>query len=101
MDQMNVTVWAGKTKTERDCTTAERARMIHATVGLAGSDAPQIGDPMPGLWHWCAFGPDAMTRDLKTDGHAKGGDFYPRLNYHAACGQVAHWNFTPPYALAM
>ena len=79
MDQLNVSVWAGKTKTERDCISPERAKMIHATVGLAGSDAPQMGDPMPGLWHWCAFGPDAMTRDLKTDGHAKGGDFLPPI----------------------
>ncbi|NDH21169.1 MAG: acyl dehydratase [Rhodobacteraceae bacterium] len=38
-----------------------------------------MGDSMPGLWHWCAFGPDAMTRDLKTDGHAKGGDFLPPI----------------------
>ena len=101
MDQLNVSVWAGKTKTERDCITAERARMIHATVGLAGSDAPQIGDSMPGLWHWCAFGPDAMTHDLKTDGHAKGGDFLPPIKLPRRMWQVAHWNFTPPYALAM
>ena len=67
MDQLNLSVWAGKTKTERDCITAERAKMIHATVGLAGSDAPQMGDPMPGLWHWCAFGPDAMTRDFEDE----------------------------------
>jgi len=44
MDQLNVSVWAGKTKTERDCISPERAKMIHATVGLAGSDAPQMGD---------------------------------------------------------
>lgn len=47
MDQLNVSVWAGKTKTERDCISPERAKMIHATVGLAGSDAPQMGDSMP------------------------------------------------------
>lgn len=79
MDQLNLSVWAGKTKTQQDCVTPERARMIHATVGVSGSDAPQSGEPMPTLWHWCAFGPDSMTQDLKTDGHAKGGDFLPPI----------------------
>ena len=69
----------GKQKQSVIALRPERAKMIHATVGLAGSDAPQMGDAMPGLWHWCAFGPDAMTRDLKTDGHAKGGDFLPPI----------------------
>ena len=67
MDQLNVSVWAGKTKTERDCITAERAKMIHATVGLAGSDAPKMGDPMPGLWHWCCLlYTSPSPRDLST-----------------------------------
>ena len=43
MDQFNVSVWAGKTKTERDCISPERAKMIHAIVGLAGSDVPRWG----------------------------------------------------------
>ncbi len=79
MDQFNLSVWAGKTKTERDCINEERAAQIHATLGQPGSDAPKLADALPPLWHWCAFGPDAMTRDLKVDGHARGGDFLPPI----------------------
>ena len=48
--------------------------MIHATVGLR-QRVPQMGiNAGCGIG---AFGPDAVTRDLKTDGHATGGDFHP------------------------
>ena len=93
-------VWAGKTKTERDCISPERANDPR-NRGLGRLRCATDGGSMRRAVALVRVWPDAMTRDLKTDGHAKGVDFYHRLNCPAVCGQAARWEFHAPFALAM
>jgi len=51
--------------------------MWHATLGDPRAPAPQTGDPLPPLAHWCAFPPNAHMSELQSDGHPAVGAFLP------------------------
>jgi 3-methylfumaryl-CoA hydratase len=62
----------------------ERDDLVPATAaarlhGLLDGDGPPpgAGDPLPALWHWLAFLPDAPQRELGADGHPRQGRFLP------------------------
>lgn len=75
MDKINVEAWVGREVREGGCITDFQARKIHATLGEGA--APKHGDPLPPLWHWCAFTPDAGMEALGPDGHVKRSDLMP------------------------
>lgn len=77
MDQINIKGWEGRTETATGQVTAAQAAMIHATLPGRDGPAPRDGDPLPPLWHWCAFPPLTPTADLGRDGHPRLGDFLP------------------------
>jgi 3-methylfumaryl-CoA hydratase len=59
-----------------DLVTATAARALHDLLDRPG-EAPQDGDPLPILWHWLAFLPQARQAELGDDGHPRTGDFLP------------------------
>ena len=71
MDQINLKGWEGRTASLTGHVSAMQAAMIHATLPGRSGPAPREGDPLPQLWHWCAFPPLAATEDLGRDGHAE------------------------------
>ena len=77
MDQINLKGWEGRTASLTGHVSAMQAAMIHATLPGCSGPAPREGDPLPQLWHWCAFPPLAATEDLGRDGHTRLGDFLP------------------------
>ena len=77
MDQINLKGWEGRTASLTGHVSAMQAAMIHATLPGRSGPAPREGDPLPQLWHWCAFPPLAATEDLGRDGHTRLGDFLP------------------------
>lgn len=79
MDQFNTQAWTGRSVEEVGCITPLMAAQIHATLGEGR--APQEGDPLPQLWHWCAFPPTADLEMLGPDGHPRGSDFLPPLRF--------------------
>ena len=79
MDQLNILAWAGRSQTETGGVDAGMAQQIHATLGTPGHRAPEAGDLLDPLWHWCALAPSDPTRDLRADGHPRAGDFLPPL----------------------
>lgn len=79
MDAVNIIAWEGRTKTVTGTVSAALAQQIHATLSPADPQAPTIGDPLPPLWHWCAFPPAVPNDELGTDGHPHLGDFLPPI----------------------
>ncbi len=80
MQKPNFDQWIGKTETKTGRLGEDLARMMHATVGVADTDAPGIGQAAPSLWHWTAFNPKAPLLQLAEDGHPVRGDFLPPVN---------------------
>jgi 3-methylfumaryl-CoA hydratase len=77
MTKTDLAIWGGKIQTLTGGVSAQMGAMIHATVGSPQAAAPVSGDPIPHLWHWCAFVPTARMSDLGPDGHPRLGGFLP------------------------
>jgi 3-methylfumaryl-CoA hydratase len=78
MDKLNVEAWVGRESREVSSLTAFHAERVHATVGKG--TAPRSGDPLPFLWHWCAFTPTEAIDALDVDGHVRGGALLPPVH---------------------
>lgn len=78
MDKFNVEAWVGREARDTSTITDFQAQRIHATIGEG--NAPQNGDAMPPLWHWCAFTPTEGNDALGTDGHVRGSDVLPPVH---------------------
>ncbi|XDA99271.1 MaoC family dehydratase N-terminal domain-containing protein [Sulfitobacter sp. LCG007] len=90
-DSLDLSRWIGRKETRRGCVSPTTARTIHATLARPSLPCPQDGDPMPALWHWYAFPPDAGMDRLAADGHPALGDFLPPVPYERrmwASGQL-------------
>ena len=59
-----------------DAVSAVAASALHGLLDAPGA-APNSGDPLPPLWHWLAFLPNAPQRELGEDGHPIAGSFMP------------------------
>lgn len=68
--------WRPSTRSGRDRVTAVAARALHDLLEREG-EAPRAGDPLPLLWHWLAFLPQARPSELAADGHPATGGFLP------------------------
>ena len=68
--------WVPVAEERDDTVTPKAASALH---GLLDGDGPPpaAGDPLPPLWHWLAFLPDAPQRHLGPDGHPRQGGFLP------------------------
>jgi 3-methylfumaryl-CoA hydratase len=73
---VHLTDWIGRTESRVDTVTAAPMAALSATLDR-DDPLPQIGDPVPLLWHWLYFLPIHKQSDLAPDGHARLGDFLP------------------------
>lgn len=80
MDQVNTDAWVGRAITDHGGIDQKIAAQLHATLGEIDAPAPQTGDLLPGLWHWCAFPPLTHVTDLSADGHPRGGALLPPMH---------------------
>ena len=73
--------WIGRVEDAEDCVPHQTARALAATLDMdaAAREAAGIveGGPLPPLWHWLAFLPDAPMSALDLDGHPRRGGFLP------------------------
>ncbi|MEP4196443.1 MAG: MaoC family dehydratase N-terminal domain-containing protein [Aliishimia sp.] len=79
MDGVNVNDWVGRAADEHGTISPTIAAQLHATIGDANEAAPQQGDLVPGLWHWCGFPPLTHVSDLGPEGHSKSGALLPPI----------------------
>jgi len=73
--------WIGRVEEAEDSVPAQTARALAATLDMdaaarAGAGIA-AGGPLPPLWHWLAFLPDAPMSALDLDGHPRRGGFLP------------------------
>ncbi|KUO16414.1 hypothetical protein [Streptomyces dysideae] len=70
------TIWQPVEATHQDVVTPAAASALHDLLDRDG-DPPGVGSPLPLLWHWLAFLPQARQSDLGEDGHPRTGTFLP------------------------
>jgi 3-methylfumaryl-CoA hydratase len=68
--------WQPVVEVAEDVVTPATAEALHNLLDSPGP-SPKSGDPIPPLWHWLTFLPNAPQRDLGIDGHPKLGTFMP------------------------
>ena len=68
--------WQGRSESHTDMLTAAPVRALSATLDRDDA-APDVGTPLPALWHWLYFLPHARQSEIGADGHAKRGGFLP------------------------
>ena len=70
--------WVGRTDLSADTVSPRAARQMLATLDTVSAPAPLAdGDPLPPLWHWLAWQPEAPQAGLGPDGHPARGGFLP------------------------
>jgi 3-methylfumaryl-CoA hydratase len=67
--------WIGRVEEATDTISPRQARQMAATLNVAVACGP--GDPLPALWHWMGWSPEAAMDDLGPDGHPAKGGFLP------------------------
>lgn len=75
MDQLNFNAWVGNSIVDTGGVSIEQAQQINATVG--NGEAMNERDPLPALWHWCAFPNAAPLDHLGADGHPRDSELLP------------------------
>ena len=68
--------WQGRTETSVDRLTPVPVRGLSATLDTVPVTAEE-GAPLPPLWHWLYFLPQAPASGLGPDGHPRRGGFLP------------------------
>lgn len=70
--------WVGRSRTTEDFAAPFPVRALVATFDEADPD-PDMGDPLPPLWHWLYFLELAPQSKIGPDGHAERGEFLPPI----------------------
>jgi 3-methylfumaryl-CoA hydratase len=70
--------WIGKSESAEEPIALAPALRLLATLD-AEDTRLHDGDPLPPLWHWLYFLPNAPTREIGADGHARRGGFLPPI----------------------
>lgn len=78
MDDRNFASWLGRSETVEDYLGTTQARAAAATLDLP-TDSFEIGAPLPPLWQWFYFLPQAPQAKLSVDGHPQRGGFMPPI----------------------
>ncbi len=68
--------WVGRTETRKDHITTAPIAALSATLDR-DDHPPELGDPLPDLWHWLYFLPIAKQSEIGPDGHPIRGGFLP------------------------
>lgn len=72
---VEISNWIGRVETATDTISPRQASQMAATLDVSVPCA--AGDPLPALWHWMGWTPEAAMTDLGPDGHPAKGGFLP------------------------
>lgn len=70
--------WIGRHDEMTERISAVPLQLLEATLDLAPT-ATEDGEPVPPMWHWLYFLPNARQSQLGPDGHPRRGLFYPDI----------------------
>ncbi|MFK0007690.1 MaoC family dehydratase N-terminal domain-containing protein [Paenarthrobacter sp. NPDC090520] len=87
--------WVASAVERRDVVSVAAATALHDLLDTGGR-APRRGDPLPLLWHWLAFLPQARQSDLGPDGHPVTGAFLPPTGGRQRMYAGGHVTVTKP-----
>lgn len=76
VDMEELRPWIGRSETMTDVLCPVPLTGLSATLDTAPF-APHAGQPVPPLWHWAYFLPQAPAHALGPDGHPRRGGFLP------------------------
>src|SRR5574343_2039734 len=68
-------LWVGRVEEATDTISPRQARQMAATLDVVTDCAE--GAPLPALWHWMGWTPEAAMAELGPDGHPAKGGFLP------------------------
>lgn len=71
--------WVGRHDEMTERISPVPLRLLEATLDIAPTGA-EDGDPVPPMWHWLYFLPDARQSELGPDGHPRRGLFFPDIS---------------------
>jgi 3-methylfumaryl-CoA hydratase len=71
--------WVGRTEEAEDVITPRLTRRMAVTLDAASAGQTDFteGAPLPPLWYWMGWAPEAPMSGLGTDGHPERGGFLP------------------------
>lgn len=92
--------WIGRTETSHDLLSPAQALCAAATFDEDGSDL-QSGSPLPPLWQWFYFLPQAMQSALDVDGHPQRGGFLPPIPFPRRMFAGSRMTFHSPLKLGL
>lgn len=72
---VEISNWIGRVEAATDTISPRQASQMAATLDVSVPCA--AGDPLPALWHWMGWTPEAAMADLGPDGHPAKGGFLP------------------------
>ena len=72
--------WIGRTETVQEVLSVQHARLAAATFDEEVTSI-DTGSPLPPLWQWFCFLPQAAQARLDVDGHPQRGGFLPPIPY--------------------
>jgi 3-methylfumaryl-CoA hydratase len=76
MTTEDFSAWLGRTQQVEDFAAPWPARALSATLDEEDPE-PELGVPLPPLWHWLYFLEAARASKIGADGHPERGDFLP------------------------
>jgi 3-methylfumaryl-CoA hydratase len=91
--------WTPRPEDRTDTVSATAAAALHGLLDSPGPP-PGPGDPLPPLWHWLAFLPDAPQAMLGRDGHPRLGGFLPPLTLPRRMWAGGRLTFSPGATVA-
>lgn len=74
--------WTPSVERREDVVTQDAAGALHDLLDRSG-ERPSDRSPLPPLWHWLAFLPQARQGELGPDGHPQTGTFLPPMQGRA------------------
>jgi 3-methylfumaryl-CoA hydratase len=92
--------WTPRPEERTDTVSATAAAALHGLLDASGPP-PGPGDPLPPLWHWLAFLPDAPQAMLGRDGHPRLGGFLPPLTLPRRMWAGGRLTFSPGATVAV
>jgi len=93
-----LTDWIGSQETRTEIISEFPAQAAAAMLDLDG-EAMTHGNPLPPLWHWFYFLPQAPRSQIDYDGHPKRGGFFPPVTLPRRMFAGARTKFIQPLTI--
>jgi len=93
-----LTDWIGSKELREEVISLTPALGVHAVLERAGA-LPEMGGPLPALWHWFYFLPQVPNSRIGVDGHPLRGGFMPPVTLPRRMFAGARMEFIAPLVI--